>query len=493
MKKRHLMIVIVSSILFLNVYTGLALAQTNSTVQQTNNLAKTVNQQIYGNFLETPMKTGNQLVAQGYADDDKFPFSGSIDYYYALENVLAINSLELCFEYQDLEGAADWASANILQDISDIFSSATTVHGFREHSDSSSEGARDTFLQFLAMDQLSSYYERTKDSIYSKLNDLFNAREGYEANNTPGYSGYPQGSGAYWTALDGYYKDTTYTNCRANVSLMAAVGLSRFALALPEADDEDGSKKAAAIYDAEMAMSWADSYCFQGGFYKESDTDSSDNVHVITQAYALRAYASLYRATKKQSYLWKADALIRKIMESFWDPGRGGVMETYDTSTGTVVSDHADGPIKSAYSNAWFALACAELYKVSGNTQYLGVAKDTMNFMYNYLWSGVGGSVMGYDEWCLRNGTKITPDQYSHLDPSGAGSYAKFIKTNVIAMQVNAEITWEIRPWYVEYMLYLIIGGGVAIAVIMAAILIGRRRRLGTKLPKGVKGLLGED
>jgi len=143
------------------------------------------------------------------------------------------------------------------------------------------------------------------------------------------------------------------------------------------------------------------------------------------------------------------------------------------------------------------ASACVELYKATNDFKYMQMAQEIMNFMYNYMWDGklTGGpeDYNGYVEWCLRNGTRVTPPAYAAqgLDPEPGGSYAKFVKTNMLAMKINAEIIWANRPWYQVYMWYLIGGGIAAAAVIMSVVLIMKKRRMGTKLPKVVKGLLG--
>ncbi|MHA1340644.1 MAG: hypothetical protein ACTSRZ_10940 [Promethearchaeota archaeon] len=480
-------------------FSTIVFAIDTKTLNETNELAATINKAIMDNYMQGKMKsTEGALLAHGFADDDKFIYpntNGTVGNAFAIENVYALEALEKVFLVQGDTRASLWASEHIFNKLFTMFGPYQSVYGILEYDGNDVQDTKDTFTQFLTMYLMSAYYADTKDSeAYNPVKTIYNNAPSYAANTTPGYYGK---EGGYWTRIQGLYKDVSYIACNANTSLMAAAGLARFAQIIPEKDDPDGTKKSNSIIEAERALAFVEEYCSKKGFYTEYDGDTSNIIHLKTQAYALHAFAQVYKATGKRFYILKADALLRKIAETLWDTGRGGAIELYNVNSESFVDEHSDGPLKWGYSNALLAFACVELYKATNEFKYMEMAQEIMNFMYNYLWDGelTGGSkdYNGYVEWCLRNGTRVTPSQYAAqgLDPQPGGSYAKFIKTNMVAMLVNAEIIWANRPWYEVYMWYLIGGGIALIAIIMVVVLVLRKRAMGRSLPKVVKGLLG--
>lgn len=493
MKVKKLCALILCSFTLISLVGIIDVVATTNSLAQTNQLATEINKNLLDNFLQNKVKANSGgLLGHGWAKTDKFVYPigyGTTAKYYGIENIYAASGLRKLFLYQGDSRGDLWTSQQIILQLENMYGQSQSRYGIQEYDDNAVLDERDTFLQFLALDQLSLYYADTHDAtLYTKLQAFYNACPTYRANLTSGYYGRV---GGYWTRLQGNYKDVTILECRANVSLMAAAGLARFSTIIPSNDPTSHPEDA--IEEAEQAMAFCEEYTYKAGFYTEFDGDSSDIIHLKTQAYALNAFAQLYMATGKSFYIYKADALLRKITETFWDAGRGGAIELYNISTQEPVNEHADGAVKWGYSNVLLAQGCVELYKATGNRVYMGMAEEIMNFMYNYLWDGATTDIMGYDEWCLRNGTKVTPPEYAAagLDPSSGQSYAKFSKTNMLALQINAEISWANRPWYVEYMWYLIIGGLVAAAVIMVVVLVTKKRSAGRALPKVVKGLLG--
>ena len=66
----------------------------------------------------------------------------------------------------------------------------------------------------------------------------------------------------------------------------------------------------------------------------------------------------------------------------------------------------------------------------------------------------------------------------------------RYWRTNALMMLVNEDMQWYSRPWYIKYSMWIIIGAVTVAGIILVVVLIRRRRNIGTKLPKMVKGLV---
>ena len=504
---------LIISLVFINSLMFVGIVSAVSTVSETNELAATINQNILTDYVQTKATHGGAFVAQGWDDDHVFAdgthplfdaISNEETLYFGVENMLAIPALTRVFSVQGISAAQlivnEQVIAGTITGGSNLIQKVNGIHGILHSSENSDEeiAMRITMEQFLTLDALSEYYKDTMDdAVFSHLSGMVEYEPRLRSTN-PLSHGNNERVGGYWTAVTGpdgnktglFGGDGANDFCNTNTSLMAAAALSRYAMAIEKHSiNDDGTEYSDAINQAETAMAFTEEYCYAKGFFKQFDGDTSDIVRLETQAFAIYAYALLYRVTGKGFYIFKADALLNRISESMWDAGRGGGMELYNVTSGTVVIENSVAAIKYGFSNAFLASACVELYKDTNDEKYMELTEEIMTFMYNTLYR-VQDDIKGYCEWAYRNGSLTVPNVYA---AKSLTSTSRWIKTNMLAMKVNAEVISANRPWYVKYLMYVIIGGLVLAAVIVVVVLVGRKASSGRALPKVVKGLLGDD
>ncbi len=494
MRKKKLIILFIFSTILLNSVTFLTIGgATSRTLTETKNEAQDRNNNIVETFLDKARKSGNGGIYGQYWSNSESCIELNPNAeeksttLYSLENAYALPALQNYFKAQGVS-AADIDASNIKSQVDAMYHSSGAAGGYLFDIDnsgtSSNEKSRDTFEQFAILDLISEYCILKNDAnIYtSSLIPLYNSlMSWYKANNS--LSGI---EGGFWPKLNGFSKDTLGpTYCLANTSLMAATAISRFyktAMLMPGDDDSD---KTLILNEAEQAIAFVQDNCNVGGYITEDTDDNTNIIYALTQGFALNAYAMLYEVTGKMGYLTKAEALLRNTINILWYSGLGGFMQSYNLTSGEVQNSNKHG-----YSNAIIAQGCMELFKVSGNTYYFDIAAEIMNFMYNVLWVGTDITTdnNGYVECCNKTNGLI-----AIVNDTDVNKYHKGVKTNMIALKVNADIVEEIKPFYIKYMMEIAIGCVIGAAVITFVVLLIRRRSIGRALPKVVKGLLGED
>ncbi|HMF31555.1 MAG TPA: hypothetical protein VKK79_09080, partial [Candidatus Lokiarchaeia archaeon] len=232
--------------------------------------------------------------------------------------------------------------------------------------------------------------------------------------------------------------------------------------------------------EADGCMVYPDVYCYTPfyGLYKDSWSDTS-GYHLDTQALALLAFSRLYQATQKEEYITRADALINAIMQYFFVGGLGAGADSFSSG---VRSTWINGS-----SNAMLAMALGDLYKSTGDSKYSGLCQDIATFMNKYMWEDAG-NIKGYCEYF--NATSLS--RASDPNNPEATANAKLMSTNAMMMYANEMVMYANRSFWDIYGFWVIVGSVLLIAIIAIVILVSRRRTVGTKLSKTVKGLISE-
>ncbi len=344
-----------------------------------------------------------------------------------------------------------------------------------------------TIDQGMALEFTSEGYDRSQNQMILEFTEnIYSSLVDFEANTTAGFYGYEN---AYWAALDGQgYKlaEPGYEYCFTNASLWAIIGMLHFGSTvkgLTIDTKEEYSKTSLEV--AEKVIEFCEDKCFfNGSGFVEFPkahllTPENSNYYFNTQVLGLLAYTRLYEATGDQSYLDKANLMIEYIItKNFLAGGKtGGCYSYFSLNTGEA-SDY-----KTGYDNALYAYALMVLYAITQeqNLAYLRRAEEIIDFMNNEaLKESKDGELIGYAE-LLTNNSVSDDDEYKY-----------YWQTNALMMFVNEEIQFYERPWYIKYMWWMIIGAIVLAAVVFVLILIHRKRNIGRKLPKLVKGLVEE-
>ncbi|MHA1872282.1 MAG: hypothetical protein ACTSXF_15180, partial [Promethearchaeota archaeon] len=462
MHKKKIIGLLLLSVLVFN-FGSMILVQAagTKTLQETNDLTQTLSSDIIHYYLEARVKDdGGTLKGSGYDDNGRFVYPSSPKVpTYSVENLLALTALSSAFNAFGESALNKWTTEDIWPAISVLFSQSKAIYGILHDDTGDNDDIRITYDQFMMLDSLSQYYIQTQDDqVYSKIKSFYDVISFYEANTTSGYYGK---EGGYWTQIIGVngLKDKNddgdyYKYCQSINSFLAAAALSRFAIAITNHyDNQDGTLKRNILALAEKSIIYPEQYAKVGPFYIEFDIGSSGKIHFKTQAMALYAFAMLYKATNKASYLYKANALLQELSMYFWDAGRGGFMNLIDLSFLRPVDD--EDAMKNGFSNILAATATFELFKASGDAKFLGYTEDIMNFMYNNMWLETGKDVRGYVEWIARNGTLMVPASYAAQSVTNT---SRFIDTNMMALNLNSQLYMELRPWYLKYTTELIIG-----------------------------------
>ncbi len=341
--------------------------------------------------------------------------------------------------------------------------------------------------QGIALEFMSLSYDHSGDQVVlSRLENIFTSLRHFESSASEQYGK----DGAYWRAIkqhpstfviSKYEPNSDYYYCYANASFWAIIGMCKFAISVKGTtiDNLEGHSSNA-ITRSEQVIQFLEDYCYFNGSgfveYPYSQLIGDKVFKVETQILAALAYTRLYQATQTQSYLDKANMMIEQIItKSFLTTGTiGGVITEIDTETGYP------SVLKEAYENALLAYTLINLYAASGETdiEHLRRAEEIAYFLNEYLYDVTeDGAIAGYLEE-LNNGT-VLPSMDVRLHT-----------TQSLMMIVNEEIMFHERPWFIKYLWWEIIGAIVVAAVIFIAIGVKKKKDVGRKLPKLVKGLV---
>lgn len=423
-------------------------------------------------------------------DDEALPFPNSE--VRTFPNLVAVGALTARASLSKSAKAQTMAMMDSWNEIKSYTSDPTRAYGFLL--DNSDRDLPDplmySWLQGAALDYLSIAYRYTQNGEISViLSSLYNGILKYQSNGTVGYQGDMR---AFWTAIhESLYQGMgqkydahpiPYKGVLANASLWVAAGVSNAYRVLLGTGSEISDQVLPA---AEGAMSFVDTDCFnvELGLYKEHPEDSSGRYYLETQALAMLTCARLHYATKKASYINRANLILQKINQYFWVSGVGGAVRFYDTVSGRA-------PYLMGWDNALLAYACAELYETTGQQSYIDVAKVIMNFMWNRLrYNTAAESVNGFVEFTPA--TQARPVEPYDPTSLGQGDH-RYTTTNALAVYVNEQIAYSNLSWIEKNMVVFLLIILVIVVAIVVVILVRRRAAKGTKLPKVVKGLIGD-
>ena len=340
-----------------------------------------------------------------------------------------------------------------------------------------------TASQGMALEFMSLGYDLSKDQeMLQILENNYNALPAFQASASEQYGH----EGAYWVALDANGDKKTgggFDYCYTNASLWAIIGMIKFGLVIKGlTDDLTHNFSATSITRAKAAIQFVESKCFYNGsgFMEYPYADLLGGVYTFnTQVLALLAYTRLYEATSEQSYLDKANMMIEYIItKNFLRTGTlGGCVSYYNSQNPNDVSLY-----KLGYDNALYAYALIQLYEAQGETDLrpLRRAEEIIDFMNKALYKETSGAILvGYCEYLVNDTLAAAPfDDY------------RFYITNALMLLVNEEIIFYNRPWFIKYLWGLVIGGIVIIVIIAVAVGVKRKKNVGRKLPKMIKGLV---
>ncbi|MHA1730586.1 MAG: hypothetical protein ACTSU5_01515 [Promethearchaeota archaeon] len=342
-----------------------------------------------------------------------------------------------------------WASANAM----DAWGGIKTV------TTSLADGT-DYYAMGFALEFLSTIYQRTEDADVKtaivSLATTLNARISQ------------RGYNAFWGL---------------NVSLIVAAGLCH-ADQTGVVEPVDGIH--VSVQNAERLIFYVDSKYWDGKFYFNSTTSS--DYWLEDQALAMLSLARAYKSTGKAAYIDRAKLLIDEIDKYFFIGGMGGAIQSYGSDTSQLLSKNL--AVFEGRSNALLAYACAEMYETSGVPLFADTSKVVMNFMYNRLrFSSSDKTVDGFVEYCQNTPGKnaYVPEEYKIYGP-----HRRLILTNALGVYVNEKITQFTHTFWQKHMWAFIWGAVIAAAIIIPIVLILRRRNRGVKIPKVVKGLIGD-
>ena len=482
-----------------SMLSGMALSVSYATVDETNAQAEDRIRDLREYLIKNGLKPeGRPLIANGHDDSGKVALYRELSAF-SIENSIGIAALSKDFQATGNVESDNWAQADMWRVLNNMAAFQESAFGVLRHENSDKDEFY-TIDYFMFLEFIGESKVLTGSSeMYLKLNELFIRRSRFYSNSTQ-YG--VDGLGSWLTAIKSGAQfippgpnTQDYQYSLTNHSLWAAAGFSSFSLAVRGTkDDAVDQYSKLALQEAEESIGFADAYTFNRlfGLYHEDKVRTNTSLYSFsanTQIVAILACARLSQATGKEIYIKKADAIINALMSNFWDTGRGGLYSSMNPLTGQISG------VKLGYDNALFAYALLQLAKVrdleeftpeyfirgKGQNEYFNLAKDVMNYLYNYHW-GISSSFRGYYEWVDRDG------QYA--GPNDLANTTRLTTTNMLALYNLANIIWASRPFMVVYQMYFIVGGGILAVIIMVIVIVVRRSRQGTSLSKITKGLL---
>ncbi len=413
---------------------------------------------------------------QGHGVDEGSTFGGNK--IYGAENSIATAAFYDRYYRSGNAECDSWATDELLE---------KGLKGIKAKDKIKREGSDYYFTvdQGMALEFVSEGYELSQNQIiFEILESVFTSLSDFEANTTVEYYGYEN---AYWAAIDdnGFKSEEPgYEYCHTNASLWAIIGMLHFGSTVKGLTiDEEEEYSKTSVEMSEKTIEFCEKRCFfNGSGFLEFPkahllTPERRNYYFNTQVLALLAYARLYEATGRQTYLDKANSMIEYIItKNFLSGGKTGGCYSYISLNNGETSD-----TKIGYDNALYVYALMTMYALTGEQDiaYLRRAEEIVSFMNSELLKeSKDGELIGYAEVLTNNSV------------SDADEFKYYWTTNALMMFANEEVQFYERPWYIKYLWWLIIGGVVIVAVVFIAVLIRRKRNIGRKLPKLVKGLV---
>ncbi|MFO8020267.1 MAG: glycoside hydrolase family 76 protein [Promethearchaeia archaeon] len=393
---------------------------------------------------------------------------------HAQENIIASSAFYTRYTRSGNAKAEDWGE--------DLFTALGTIASGGKVERNEEEGVYYTADQGMVLEFLSIAYRHSQNQeITNLMETTYSSLGDFEANETVGYSGFPN---AYWRAIDSNGnkenpEDEAFKFCYTNSSLWAIIGMLNFGQEVEDTIiDNDHDYSGTSVTQAKQIIQFCEDYAFLNGtgfleYPYANMTDSKKYFHFNTQVLGALAYTRLYQATEEQLYLDKANMLVEYIIPAYFlDTGEiGGCVSRISVATGKKSN------IKYGYDNALYAYALLNLYDATNEQTYLQRAEEITRFMNDNLYKvSKDDSIVGYTERLVEG--NVTEETL------------RYWRTNSLMLYVNEEVMWEIRPWYLKYMWFLIIGAIVILAIIGIIILIRRRNRIFKKGAEFAEGVL---
>ncbi len=414
---------------------------------------------------------------------------------YPLENVIALAAFYNRYVRSGVSLTESWAEEEIFTALQSLDAGDVIE---RENEESIyytvDQGA---LLEFMG----EAYQKSSNQKLLDYLEKIYNRLKDFESSSkNEELSGY---DGAYWRAIEDdkeigdpdklievyLPEDSEYKYCFANASLWAVIGMLSFGLTVKDLTiDRENDYFDNSLERAKVVIEFLENRCFFNGSgfkeypYAEMVNPTHQYYYFNTQVLALLAYTRLYEASKEQIYLDKAKVMVEYIItKNFADSGNNtGCVSWISNGMGTRSNT------KLGYDNALYAYALIRLYEATEEQEslYLKRAEEIILFMNARLYQeSEDGTIVGYVEYFV-NG-KIPADK-------DKGQY-RLYKTNALMMHVNEDLVYHERPWYVKYMIWMIAGAIGVITLAGILILLRKRSRVGTKMPKITRGLLDDD
>jgi len=415
---------------------------------------------------------GNGLEGVGVIKKDKIDGD---DNKYPQENVIALAAFYTRFARSGNSECDQWATDAVFPSISAMGSDM--LERIEDEKDYY------TLDQAIALEFLSLGYSRSQNQeMLNLMENLYKSLIDFESSDSE-INGYDD---AYWRAINKIgdkIGGSGYEYCYTNITLMAIAGMLKFGMTVKGMTiDNDEQYYTTSITIAKDAIEFCEDKCFFNGSgfmeypYADMVSPETKNYYARTQIIAALAYTRLYEATKEIGYLDKAEMMVKYIItKNFLDTGKtGGVVTYLSTATGIKSST------KLGYDNALYAYVLISLYNAIGDKGigHLKRAEEIAVFMHDNLFYESGdGEIVGYIELLVDNDI---PDGYKRI----------YFNTNALMMIVNEEIAFSERPWFIKYLWWIIFGAIGVIAVIVIVVLVKRKKDIGRKLPKLVKGLV---
>ena len=419
---------------------------------------------------------GNGFLGVGLDGSSRIDGDGEI---YTAPNTIGYGALYTRYIRSGNAETKSWADVDVYPLVSNLI--AGKLDAFRNTVDT----LYYTIDQGIGLEFMSLGYEHSKDQeMLQILQNVYNEMVTFQASDSED-KGH---DGAYWVAIDeDKVKETGagYDYCNANASLWAIIGMLKFGQTVKGlTDDLTHNFSATSVARAEETIQFVESKCFYNGSgfreYPYAELiEPDDRFYFNTQVLGLLAYTRLYQATLEQHYLDKANMMIEYIItKNFLRTGTiGGCVDYYAAGDPDDVS-----VTKLGYDNALYAYALINLYVVQGEVDVapLRRAEEIVDFMNRKLLTQTtDGELVGYAEYLVNDTLAAAPfDDY------------RFFVTNALMLLVNEEIIFYERPWFIKYLWFLVIGAIVIVVVIGVSVGVKRRKDVGRKLPKLVKGLV---
>jgi len=436
--------------------------------------ADTINGKLQSKFFQERVD-GLGFLGVGLDGSSRIDGDGNI---YTATNAIGYGALYTRYTRSGDAVVKSWADADVYPLVSNLM--IGNLYAFWDSVDS----VYNTVDQGIALEFMSLGYDLSKDQdMLQMIENNYNEMPSFQASASED-KGY---DGAYWAALDANGDKKTgagYDYCYTNATLWTIIGMLKFGQTVKGlTDDLTHNFSSTSVTRAEAAIQFVESKCFYNGSgfreypYAEL-VEPDDRFYFNTQVLGLLAYTRLYQATSEQGYLDKANMMIEYIItKNFLRTGTvGGCVDYYAAGDPDDVS-----VTKKGYDNALYAYALINLYAVQGETDLapLRRAEEIADFMNTNLYKETGdGELVGYCEFLVNDTLSLSFPNY------------RYYVTNALMLLVNEEIIFYERPWFIKHIWWLVIGAIVIAVIIGVTVAVKRKKDIGRKLPKMVKGLV---